>query len=277
MWPANYELDNAAYASVYSHQFYSSGKSASAHQLNCHPKSSPSIHQFSGDCDELERGNDLVRSNELVRGNELARSNELARNHELGRNHEPGRDNGLGRGHERNSDLNRNADPNRNVDLSKSVEMPNRNTEVSRNASDRYPSGNYPSAGSPILHSPKSQLPGRMNSLNGMNGNSFWPNYTSYSNYNQIATAIAAVQTAVANSGHEPANSVQGYSSSNLIHNSGGGDSFRTRSGSSLEPTSSNNFYSSATCFSLDLPPSTPGKHRLSFGSSIVHPFRTFL
>lgn len=257
MWPANYELDNAAYASVYSHQFYSSSnKNPPTHQLNNPLKGSPSINQFNGD--------------ELERANELARGNELGRNNELGRSHELSRGNGLGRGHDRSSDLNRNADQNRNVDPNKADE--NRNAEPTRNAADlssRYSAGSYQLPCSPILHSP--------NKLHiRMNGNSFWPNYTSYSNYNQIATAIAAVQTAVANSGHEPANSVQGYSSTNLIHNSGSGvDSFRTRPDSSLEPTSSTNFYNSATCLSLDLPPSTPGKLRgfFHFASSFFHSF----
>ena len=206
MWPANYELDNAAY-SVYSHPFYSSSSNKSAPvQPNGQPKGSP--HQFNGECDELGRGD---RSLEL----------------------------------------------NRSADLSKSVELPNRTGELARTSAElggRYSSGHYPSPCSPKPH-----LPARMS---GLNGSSFWPNYTSYSNYNQIATAIAAVQTAVANS--EPGQAQgAGYSSANLIHNAGS-DSFRHRPASSLDATSSNSFYNSTTCLSLDLPASASGNFSLS-------------
>ena len=138
----------------------------------------------------------------------------------------------------RSADFNRGGD--RSADLGKPGELLSRTGEPIRTSADlgRCSSGGYQSP-----CSPKSQLPTRINSLNG---NSFWPNYTSYSNYsnyNQIATAIAAVQTAVANS--EPTN--PGYST-NATHNS---DSFRTRPTSS---DASNNFYNSTTCLSLDLP-----------------------
>lgn len=110
-------------------------------------------------------------------------------------------------------------------------------------------------------NSPKSQLPTRIQ--NSLNNNSFWSNYTSYSNYNQIAAAVAAVQTVVANSGANDSsttsNHLQTYPTSNLINNStNNNDSFRTRP-NSLETTT--NFYNTSC---LDLP-STPGRRIFGF------------
>ena len=128
------------------------------------------------------------------------------------------------------------------------------NTTTTTSSGNQFNSAsNYQSSSGNQFNPPKSQLPTRIN-------NSFWSNYTSYSNYNQLAAAVQAIANNTTGDTLGSSSNLQSYSPSNLnLINNSNHDSLKTRP-NSLETSSSTNFYNSTGLSFDQASSSTPGK-----------------